>query len=64
MNEKYWCWRLLNGNDCHSQSKGFFWFKMLWRLLIVYFNLEISERNTKRWYTQSRLTSKGLYVCF
>lgn len=31
---------------------------------MAYFNLEISVRNTKCWYSQSRRTSKGLCVCF
>lgn len=40
--------------------RGVFWFK----ILMAEFNLEVCEGNTKCWYIQSRLTSKGLHVWF
>lgn len=58
MNTKYWSWRLLIGSYCQSEST-YFLVKILRKQLIVEFNLEVCERNRKRWYFQSSLTPRG-----
>lgn len=63
MNTKYWSWRLLIGSYCQSESTQFL-VKILQEELIIEFDLEIFERNRKRWYVQSSLTPRGPVCSF